>query len=203
MRLEAEGYEVRSFEDITGFLANGEVPADAMVVTVTPGDETILGLRDRSPMSVLAMMPRDTPVSEALDVIDAGADDYVIKPFSPRELVTRLHAILRRAGSPFQPVAQLTFDGLIIDPARREVLVDGVEASLPAREFDLLAFLAASPKQVFTLTQLMNQVWGTDASVSTATVTEHVRRLRQRIEPDPRRPRWIQTVWSVGYRFTP
>jgi DNA-binding response OmpR family regulator len=203
LRLEAEGYEVRSFEDMAGFLTNGDVPTDALVVTVTPGDTTMLGLRDHSPMSVLAMMPRDTPVSEALDVMDAGADDYVIKPFSPRELVTRLHAILRRAGNARPQVPQYVYEGLTIDSARREVFVDGVEVGLPAREFDLLLFLAASPKQVFTRTQLMNQVWGTDAAVSTATVTEHVRRLRQRIEPDPRRPRWIQTVWSVGYRFTP
>ena len=203
LRLEAEGYEVRSFEDVAGFLSNGDVPADALVVTVTPGDSTMLGLRDRLPMSVLAMMPRDTPVSEALDVMDAGADDYVIKPFSPRELVTRLHAILRRAGNAGPQVPQFVYDGLAIDSARREVFVHGVEVPLPAREFDLLLFLASSPKQVFTRTQLMNQVWGTDAAVSTATVTEHVRRLRQRIEPDARRPRWIQTVWSVGYRFTP
>jgi DNA-binding response OmpR family regulator len=202
LRLEAEGYEVRSFEDVAGFLSNGDIPADALVVTVTPGDSTMFGLRDHS-MSVLAMMPRDTAVSDALDVIDAGADDYVIKPFSPRELVTRLRAILRRVGNAHSQVPQFVFDGLSIDPARREVFVDGSEVSLPAREFDLLLFLASSPKQVFTRMQLMNQVWGTDASVSTATVTEHVRRLRQRIETDPRKPRWIQTVWSVGYRFTP
>jgi DNA-binding response OmpR family regulator len=202
-RLEAEGYEVRAFHDVDGYLTNGELPADALVVAVTPGDTTILGLRDRSPVSVLAMMPRDTPVSEALDVMDDGADDYVIKPFSTRELVTRLHAVLRRAGQAGPQMPQYVFDGLTIEPTRREVLVDGVEVSLPAREFDLLVFLASSPKQVLSRTQLMNHVWGTDASVSTATVTEHVRRLRQRIEPDPRRPRWIQTVWSVGYRFTP
>jgi DNA-binding response OmpR family regulator len=135
--------------------------------------------------------------------MDAGADDYVIKPFSPRELVTRLHAILRRSRLPNPREPQFVFDELTIDTARREVFVAGVELSLPAKEFDLLAFLAASPKQVFTRIQLMNHVWGTDAAVSTATVTEHIRRLRQRIEPDPRNPRWIQTVWSVGYRFTP
>ncbi len=199
-RLEAEGYEVRSFEDLTGYLSNVQVPADAVVAAILPGEQPLL---DGSPLSVLAMLPRDTPVSEALDVIDAGADDYVIKPFSPRELVTRLRAILRRADGATPRVPQFVFDGLTIDVSRREVFVHGAEMSLPAREFDLLAFLAAAPKQVFTRTQLMTQVWGTDASVSTATVTEHVRRLRQRIEPDPQRPRWIQTVWSVGYRFTP
>ena len=204
-RLEAEGFVVRAFEDTSVLLANADdmVPADAFVVTIEPDDPGLAGLWERARVPVLAMMPRDTPTTEALDVIDAGADDYVINPFSPRELVTRLHAILRRTATTRPWVPQFVFDGLTIDPARREVFVDDVLVELPAKEFDLLAFLAASPKQVFTRAQLMTFVWGTDAVVNSSTVTEHIRRLRKRIEKDPRRPRWIQTVWSVGYRFAP
>jgi DNA-binding response OmpR family regulator len=203
-RLEAEGFTVRSVEDTAALLANDDLlSADAFVVTIEPDDSVLVTLRDRARVPILAMMPRDTSTTEALDLIDAGADDYVIKPFSPRELVTRLHAILRRTSATQPWVPQFAFDGLTIDPTRREVFVEGVLVELPAKEFDLLAFLAASPKQVFTRAQLMTFVWGTDAAVNSATVTEHIRRLRKRIEKDARRPRWIQTVWSVGYRFVP
>jgi two-component system, OmpR family, phosphate regulon response regulator PhoB len=204
-RLEAEGFAVKAFEDGAMLLADagdGSL-ADAFVVTLEPDDPVLFSLRERARVPVLAMLPRDTSTTDALDVIDAGADDYVIKPFSPRELVTRLHAILRRTMATRPSLPQFVFDGLTIDPGRREVFVDGVQIDLPAKEFDLLAFLAASPKQVFTRSQLMTFVWGTDAAVNSSTVTEHIRRLRQRLEKDPRRPRWIQTVWSVGYRFNP
>jgi len=202
-RLEAEGYEVRAYEDSIAILANGDVVADALIVTVAPGSTSVVELRDRFGGALLAMMPRDTATADALDVIDAGADDFVIKPFSSRELMTRLRAVLRRTNAPTCAGTQFTFDGLTIDAGRREVFVGDVEVLMPAKEFDLLEFLASSPKQVFTREQLMLHVWGTDAAVNTATVTEHIRRLRLRIEPDPHRPRWIQTVWSVGYRFTP
>jgi len=204
-RLEAEGLTVRSFEDSAQLLAhaNDSYLADAAVVTLEPDDPVLIGLREHARVPTIAMLPRETSTSEALDVIDAGADDYVIKPFSPRELVTRLHAVLRRTTVERPWVPQYVFDGLTIDPGRREVFVDGVQVDLPAREFELLAFLAASPKQVFTRAQLMTHVWGTDAVVNSSTVTEHIRRLRQRLEQDPRHPRWIQTVWSVGYRFNP
>jgi DNA-binding response OmpR family regulator len=204
-RLEAEGFAVRAFEDSAMLLANADDGslADAFVVTIEPDDPVLFGLRERARVPLLAILPRDTSTTDALDVIDAGADDYVIKPFSPRELVTRLHAILRRTMTTRPWLPQFVFDGLTIDPGRREVFVDGVQIDLPAKEFELLAFLAASPKQVFTRSQLMTFVWGTDAAVNSSTVTEHIRRLRQRLEKDPRRPRWIQTVWSVGYRFNP
>jgi DNA-binding response OmpR family regulator len=140
---------------------------------------------------------------DALDVVDAGADDFLVKPFSPRELVTKTRALLRRHSARAGAPRPLVFDGLVIDVAAREVTVRGETVELPAREFDLLVFLASSPRQVFSRTQIMAHVWSVDDGLGTATVTEHVRRLRTRIEADPASPRWIQTVWSVGYRFTP
>jgi DNA-binding response OmpR family regulator len=133
-----------------------------------------------------------------------GADDYVVKPFSPRELAARVAAVLRRveesSGGGDQLV--LSFDGLRIDPNTREVLVLGEPVTLTAREFDLLYRLASSPGRVYTRDQLMESVWGYTFSADTSTVTVHVRRLREKVEPDPARPRYLQTVWGVGYKFS-
>ena len=135
--------------------------------------------------------------------LELGADDYVVKPFSPRELTARVRSVLRRA-TPRPVLGRLTFDGLTIDTASREVSVDGIAVDLTAREFDLLAFLASSPRQVFSRGQLLEQVWGSSTEwQDPATVTVHVRRLRQKIDADPQNPRWVTTVWGVGYRFEP
>ena len=149
------------------------------------------------------MMPTDTCVMDALDVVDAGADDVLVKPFSPRELVTKTKALLRRRSVGQTRLRPLVFDGLVIDLAAREVTVNERRVDVPAREFDLLVFLASSPRQVFTRAQIMQHVWSVDDGIGTATVTEHVRRLRARIEANSAEPRWIHTVWSVGYRFMP
>jgi DNA-binding response OmpR family regulator len=133
--------------------------------------------------------------------LELGADDYVVKPFSPRELAARVKSVLRRANPP-PPRATMNFDDLIIDPARREVTVRDEVVDLTPREFDLLAFLAASPGQVFSRGQLLEHVWDSSPQwQDSATVTVHVRRIRHKIEPDPASPRWIQTVWGLGYRF--
>jgi DNA-binding response OmpR family regulator len=132
-----------------------------------------------------------------------GADDYVRKPFSPVELVARVAAVLRRTRRTPAHDLPLVFDGLVIDPAARRVHRDGEELSLTQREFDLLAFLARHPGRAFSRDQLMQAVWQFDFYTDTATVTVHVRRLRAKLEREPAAPRWLQTVWGVGYRFQP
>jgi DNA-binding response OmpR family regulator len=132
-----------------------------------------------------------------------GADDYVVKPFSPRELAARVAAVLRRTGEVSQgtEAGALVFGDLRIDPATREVSVGDEPVQLTAREFDLLRHMASHPRRVFTRDQLMEAVWGYTFAADTSTVTVHVRRLREKLEPDPTRPRYLQTVWGIGYRF--
>jgi DNA-binding response OmpR family regulator len=137
--------------------------------------------------------------------LEMGADDYVVKPFSPQELVSRVKAVLRRThgSSPISSERPLVFDDLLIDPKTRLVEINGEEKSLTAREFDLLWTLARHPRQVFNRDQLLDLVWGLTEYVDPSTVTVHVRRLREKIEPTPSNPRHIQTVWGVGYKFEP
>jgi DNA-binding response OmpR family regulator len=158
------------------------------------------------PVAVILLTARSEE-SDRLVGLRRGADDYVVKPFSPAELVARIEAVLRRtaargaateedtAGEPIE------HDGLRIDPAARTVTRDGEDVSLTQREFDLLCYLAARPGRVFTREQLMEAVWGYTFFTDTSTVTVHVRRLRAKVEPDPAHPRFIETVWGVGYRF--
>ena len=152
----------------------------------------------------LIMLTARGAEEERIVGLGIGADDYVVKPFSPRELAARVSAVLRRAGEPPQGSEGekvLTFDGLRVDPNTREVLVQGEPAALTAREFDLLHHLAASPGRVYTRDHLMEVVWGYAFSADTSTVTVHMRRLREKVEPDPAHPRYLQTVWGVGYKF--
>jgi len=134
--------------------------------------------------------------------LDLGADDYVAKPFSPQELVSRVRAVLRRAGEQSEPPGQaLEFDGLSVDPTARTVLMGGETVTLTAKEFDLLWFFARHPRQVFTRTQLLDSVWGQEFVGDPSTVTVHIRRLREKIEADASQPRYLLTVWGVGYKF--
>ncbi|MGH2544584.1 MAG: response regulator transcription factor [Ardenticatenaceae bacterium] len=137
--------------------------------------------------------------------LEMGADDYVVKPFSPQELVSRVRAVLRRSNiaTPGSSDKPLSFENLRINPQTRLVEVYGEEKTLTAKEFDLLWVLARHPRQVFSRDQLLDLVWGLADYIDPSTVTVHVRRLREKIEPDPSNPRHVQTVWGVGYRFEP
>jgi two-component system, OmpR family, response regulator ResD len=162
------------------------------------GLEVCRRMRGRGPVPVIMLTARGDEDDRVLG-LEVGADDYVTKPFSPRELVLRVESVLRRT-RPSQPSGRLTAAGLAVDPAARRALKDGAELALTIREFDLLAFFLRHPGRVFSREDLMREVWGWDFG-DLSTVTVHVRRLRGKVEDDPGRPRLIQTVWGVGYRF--
>jgi DNA-binding response OmpR family regulator len=134
--------------------------------------------------------------------LELGADDYVTKPFSPRELAVRVRTVLRRSRAAAEPPAdRLSVGPLELDAARHEVRRDGEPLGLTAKEFDLLWFLASNPNHVFSRDQLMHRVWGYSAALDTGTVTVHVHRLREKLEADPQHPELLETVWGVGYRL--
>lgn len=162
-------------------------------------------LRERGDIPIIMLTARREEI-DRIAGLEMGADDYVVKPFSPQELVSRVRAVLRRtrpvnAEEPGEGV--LTFEGLVVDPIRRLVLVNGEERSLTAREFDLLHLLARHPRQVFSRDQLLERIWGMSDYIDPGSVTVHIRRLREKIEPDPAAPRYLHTVWGVGYKFEP
>jgi two-component system, OmpR family, phosphate regulon response regulator PhoB len=168
----------------------------------TDGLELCRWIRSRSSLPVIMLTARGEE-SDRIVGLELGADDYVTKPFSPRELAARVRTVLRRAELELVTDERLTFDGLVIDSSSREVTTGGEPLRLTAREFDLLWFMASHPRRVFAREQLMRRVWGYSAAVDTGTVTVHMRRLREKIEEDPSRPRHLETVWGVGYRFSP
>ena len=157
-----------------------------------------------SQIPIIFLTARHTK-EDVLKGFRVGADDYMVKPFSPQELVSRVRAVLRRAqGTPAQSTERtLEFDSIRIDPVTRLVTMTGVEISLTAKEFDLLWFMANHPRQVFNRDQLLDRVWGETDYIDPSTVTVHVRRVREKIEPDAANPRHIHTVWGVGYKFEP
>jgi len=160
-------------------------------------------IRSQSELPVIMLTARGEEADRIVG-LELGADDYVTKPFSPRELATRVRTVLRRAApSAPPPPAVLAFGDVELDGRAREVRLRGEPLRLTAREFDLLWFLASHPREVFSREQLMRSVWGYEPSLDTGTVTVHVRRLRSKIEEDPAEPRRLETVWGVGYRFVP
>ncbi|HEX2192904.1 MAG TPA: response regulator transcription factor [Acidimicrobiales bacterium] len=206
--LEVEGYTVEEAADAEtalDCLSRREpdlVVLDVMLAT-DDGLDLLTELRQRSSVPVILLTARGDEADRVLG-LKLGADDYVVKPFSPPELAARIASVLRRAAPARPPSTVLTFGDLSIDLAAREVTVRGTLVETTAREFDLLAFLAGSPRQVFTRAQLLDQVWGSsDEWQDPGTVTEHVHRLRRKIETDHERPRWLRTVRGVGYRFEP
>jgi DNA-binding response OmpR family regulator len=182
-------------------------PPDLVIVDVmmpkVNGLDLCEWIRSKSDVPVILLTARGEE-SDRITGLELGADDYVVKPFSPRELVVRVKAILRRTGTRQQktPLA-IEAAGLTIDGRSRQVLRQGVEIVLTATEFDLLFCLASHSHTVFSREQLLAQVWGYEAALDagTSTVTVHVRRLREKIETDPSRPEIIVTIWGVGYRF--
>jgi DNA-binding response OmpR family regulator len=168
----------------------------------TDGLELCRWIRSRSRVPVIMLTARGEE-SDRIVGLELGADDYVTKPFSPRELAARVRTVLRRAEPGDAAEERLSYDGLVIDSSTREVISGNEPLHLTAREFDLLWFLASHPRRVFSREQLMRRVWGYSAALDTGTVTVHMRRLREKIEDDPSHPRHLETVWGVGYRFVP
>ncbi|HLF75511.1 MAG TPA: response regulator transcription factor [Anaerolineales bacterium] len=162
-------------------------------------------LRDRSNVPIIMLTARREEI-DRIAGLEMGADDYVVKPFSPQELVSRVRAVFRRLGQEqvqAEPERPLSFSGLVIDPRSRVVTVEDADIELTVKEFDMLYLLARHPKQVFTRDQLLERVWGGAQYIDPGTVTVHVRRLREKIEADPSRPTRLLTVWGVGYKFEP
>jgi DNA-binding response OmpR family regulator len=160
-------------------------------------------LRARHASTPIIMLSARTTEAHRVLGLELGADDYLAKPFSMLELVARVRALLRRVQLARQdaPTAELQFGPWRLDTVRRELLRDGQPLPLTLREFDLLAFLARHPGQPFSRQQLLQRVWGDGFDGYEHTVNSHINRLRSKIEPDPREPRCIVTVWGVGYRF--
>lgn len=164
-----------------------------------PGDYAPLSINGDVPIILLTARTEEV---DRITGFDVGADDYVVKPFSPRELVARVKAVLRRSGiGAANAENPITFEALTLDPRSRTVTVESEGVTLTAKEFDLLWFLARHPRQVFSRAQLLDNVWGYEFYGDESTVTVHVRRLREKIEPDPANPTYIQTVWGIGYKF--
>ena len=157
-------------------------------------------IRSRSELPVIMLTARGEEADRIVG-LELGADDYVTKPFSPRELAARVRSVLRRSVSNGASVEALEFGNVCLERETREARKDGRPIRLTAKEFDLLWFLASHPRRVFSRDQLMASVWGYTAALDTGTVTVHVRRLREKIEDDPSHPLYLETVWGVGYRL--
>lgn len=206
--LEAEGYQTAEADSRTAVgraLANGSV--DLVLLDVMLGGEdgldVLADLRRSGDLPVILLTGRGAESDRVLG-LRLGADDYVAKPFSGAELVARVATVLRRSVRSQPAPSVLDFGDLVIDMASREVAVGGERVETTMKEFDLLAFLASAPKQVFSREQLLTQVWGSSSAwQDDGTVTEHVRRVRRKLDPDGRHDGWIRTVRGVGYRFDP
>jgi DNA-binding response OmpR family regulator len=203
--LQRDGFKVQTAADGESarlFLAEFKpdlVVLDLMLPVVS-GLDLLHEIRRCGDLPVILLTAR-ADETDRVAGLELGADDYVVKPFSPRELVARVRSVMRRA-APKPVAARLAFPGLEIDTSARMVWVKDKLIDLTVKEFDLLTFLASHARQVFSRNQLLEQVWGSSAEwQDPATITVHVRRIRQKIEADSQNPRWITTVWGIGYRF--
>ena len=176
------------------------VVLDVMLPGETDGLALCRWIRSTSDLAVILLTARGDETDRIIG-LELGADDYVTKPFSPRELASRVRTVLRRAQPSAPPRDRVEVGSLVVDAVKHEVRRDGTLLTLTAREFDLLWFLASNPNRVFSRDQLMISVWGYSAALDTGTVTVHIRRLREKLEEDPSEPRLLETIWGVGYRF--
>ena len=205
--LRRDGHETR--EAATGDQAREILEAESPELVVldvmlpgTDGLELCRWIRRRSELPVIMLTARGEETDRIVG-LELGADDYVTKPFSPRELAVRVRTVLRRSRTTADDIERVTFGPFEVDSASREVRRGAQLLKLTVKEFDLLWFLVSHPRRVFSRDQLMDRVWGYTTALDTGTVTVHVRRLREKLEEDPSRPRFLETVWGVGYRFTP
>ncbi len=207
--LKRAGYLVTRFDDgLAALNALSESLPDLVILDVMlpglDGFSLTRHLRDRSDVPIILLTSRRAE-PDRIAGLELGADDYVVKPFSPQELVSRVRAVLRRA-RPTPETCQessLTFGELSINPRTRELSLQGQAIGLTAKEFDMLFHMAQHPHQVFTRAQLLESIWGLSDYIDPATVTVHMRRLREKIETNPAAPLHLVTVWGVGYKFEP
>jgi two-component system response regulator ResD len=211
--LRRAGYHAETAADgAQAIAAAADVHPDLVVLDLMlpriGGLEVMRRLREQDrgtghgPVPVILLTARGEE-SDRITGLRLGADDYVVKPFSPAELMARIDTVLRRVDKSTEAQPSVELGEIIVDPTARRALVRGVEAQLTVREFDLLLFFMLHPGQVFSREQLMDAVWQYSFYTDTSTVTVHIRRLRAKIEDDPTTPRHLQTVWGVGYRFQP
>ncbi len=213
--LQRAGYHVVEVSDGTAALQAIEMQPPALIVLdlmlpKVDGLEIVRSVRAQGNTPIIILTARGEETDRVLG-LEMGADDYVVKPFSPRELVSRVRAVLRRAqaspegetGPDAGAERPLEYGELRIDPLTHLVTVEGDERDLTAKEFDLLWMLASHPRQVFNRDQLLDLVWGVTEYIDPSSVTVHIHRLREKIEQNPADPRHIHTVWGVGYRFEP
>ena len=205
--LERDGF--RTLEAASGDeaqqLLERQPPSLVVLDVMLPGIdglELCRWIRSRSDVPIVMLTARGEETDRIVG-LELGADDYLTKPFSPRELAVRVRNLLRRTTRPsLESERALEFGDVEINASTREVCKGGEPLSLTLKEFDLLWFLASHPRRVFTRQELMDRVWGYRSALDTGTLTVHIRRLREKIEDDPGRPRHLETVWGLGYRFS-
>lgn len=206
--LRRAGFKVKAITDGRAAIQSleQELPDLLVLDLMLPGMDGLSitrWLRDRSETPIIMLTARREE-SDRIAGLELGADDYVVKPFSPQELVSRVRAVLRRSRYHVNETdTAVHFTGLEINPITRLVKAQQKEVSLTAKEFDMLWLLAKHPRQVFTRAQLLEGVWGLTDFIDPGTVTVHISRLREKIEPNPSQPSHIQTVWGIGYKFEP
>jgi DNA-binding response OmpR family regulator len=208
--LQRAGFEVQTAADgkIAMSMLEKGIPDLVILDLMLPeidGLSITRWLRDRSDVPIIMLTARREEI-DRIAGLEMGADDYVVKPFSPQELVSRVRAVMRRIKreqSPAESDRPIMFGNLTINALSRTVTISGNDVPLTAKEFDMLYLLAQHPKQVYTREQLLDRIWGGAEYIDPGTVTVHIRRVREKIEPDPSNPIRLVTVWGVGYKFEP